>query len=110
MLFRVISWIVLVLWLPASAFATRQERLIEGWRPLHYSVSLTLDDQLTTITNARAEITVLILKPRVTVIDLDFGEMTVDSVTINNAATEFEHTAGKLNLKLSQPFTPQSRL
>lgn len=94
----------------ASTFAARRERLIDGWRPVHYSVSLTLDDQLTTIRTARAEITVLILKPQVTLLDFDFGEMTVDSVSINNAATAFEHAAGKLNLKLVQPFPPQSRL
>ncbi|HET6890612.1 MAG TPA: M1 family metallopeptidase [Pyrinomonadaceae bacterium] len=108
--FRVISWIGFVLWLAVSVAGARQERLIDGWRPLHYSVKLTLDDQLTTITSARAEITLLILKPRVTEIDLDFGEMTVDSVSINNASAEFEHAAGKLNLKLSQPFPSQSRL
>ena len=111
-MFRVILWIVFILflWPASSIFAARQERLIDGWRPLHYSVSITLDDQLTTITNARAEITILVIKPGVTVIDLDFGEMTVDSVSINNASAEFEHTAGKLNLKLRQPFNPQSRL
>jgi aminopeptidase N len=110
MSFRVFSWIVLVLWLASSVSGGRQERLLDGWKPLHYSVSITLDDQLTTITTARAEITLLILKPGVTLIDLDFGEMTVDSVSIDNTAAEFEQTAGKLNLKLPQPFTPQSRL
>lgn len=61
------------------------------------------------ITNARAEITILILKSGVTDIDLDFGEMTIDSASINNAPAEFEHAAGKLNLKLPRPFATQSR-
>lgn len=99
-----------MLWLATCVFAARQERLIDGWRPVHYSVSITLDDQLTTITTARTEITILILKPGVTVIDLDFGDMTINSASINNASAEFEHAAGKLNLKLSQRFPPQSRL
>jgi aminopeptidase N len=109
-LFRVFSSIGLVLWLAASVAAARQERLIDGWRPFHYSISITLDDQLTTITNARAEISILLLKPGVTVIDLDFGEMTIDSVSVNNAAAEFERAAGKINLKLPQSFNPHSRL
>jgi aminopeptidase N len=92
------------------ALGARQERLINGWRPLHYSVDITLDDQLTAITNARAEITVLILKHRLAVVDLDFGEMTVRSVSVNNNPAAFEHAAGRINLKLPQEFTKGTRI
>ena len=92
------------------ALGTRQERLIDGWRPLHYSVDITLDDQLTVITSARAEITILILKERLAAIDLDFGEMSVKSVTVNGSAAIFEHGAGKLNLSLPQELTKGTRV
>src|ERR1700730_5534137 len=56
------------------SFAARRERIIDSWKPLHYNVSLTFNDQLTEITSARAEITVLSLKHSLSQIDLDFGE------------------------------------
>jgi aminopeptidase N len=92
------------------AFGARQERLVNGWRPLHYSVDITLDDQLTSITRARAEITILILKERLAAIDLDFGEMTVKSVSVNSNATTFDRAAGKINLTLPQEFKRGTRV
>jgi aminopeptidase N len=82
----------------------RQERLIDGWRPLHYAVDITLDDQLTAITSARTEITVLILKEGLGVIDLDFGEMTVKSARVNGSHANFNHAQGKINITLPQEF------
>ena len=35
------------------SFAARRERIIDSWKPLHYNVSLTFNDQLTEITSAR---------------------------------------------------------
>jgi aminopeptidase N len=82
------------------AFGARRERLIDGWRPLHYAVDITLDDQLATVTSARTEITILILKEALSVIDLDFGEMTIKSVSVNSKTSTFSHAAGKLNVNL----------
>jgi aminopeptidase N len=92
------------------ALGARRERLIEGWQPLHYSLDITFDDQLTTITGARAEVTILILKERLATIDLDFGEMTVKSVSVNRSAAIFEHAAGKINLRLPQEFMKGTRV
>ncbi len=92
------------------ALGARRERLIDGWRPLHYSVDIIFDDQLTSLTSARAEITILILKEHVTTIDLDFGEMPVKSVSVNGSAVTFEHAAGKINLKLPQEFIKGTRV
>ena len=108
MLLRVISWILI--WPATFAFAARQERLIDGWRPVFYSVRLTFDERLTTITEASTEITALILKPGLKVIDLDFGEMNVSSVTLDHRPTEFEHSAGKLNVLLPKPPAALSRV
>ncbi|HEX5602647.1 MAG TPA: hypothetical protein VFX63_08855, partial [Pyrinomonadaceae bacterium] len=59
----------------------RVERVIDTWRPKHYQVNITLNNQLSEITSASARIEVSIVKPTRT-IDLDFGDLTVDSATL----------------------------
>jgi len=83
--------------------AARRERLIDSWRPLHYNVSLAFNEQLSEITRGRAEITVLLLRDKVSEIDLDFGELTIDSVTIANQPAQFKRTPGTLNVNLAKP-------
>src|SRR4051794_26366414 len=85
------------------ALAERHERVVDSWRPVHYDIALTLDDQLTEITRARAEISVQVLKGPLNVLDLDFGAMTVDSVMVGNDSAKFEQQSGKLNVQLSHP-------
>ncbi|HVQ39435.1 MAG TPA: M1 family metallopeptidase [Pyrinomonadaceae bacterium] len=93
-----------------SSYATRRERLIESWQPLHYNVSLVLDDQLSEIVRATAEITILTLKDNVSLIDLDFGELAIDSIKVNNEAAQFERQPGLLNIKLSKAVPRNTRL
>ena len=100
-------WRALLLGLIASCFATqavavRHERLMDSWKPLNYKVSLTLNDRLTEITSAKVEITVQSLKDKLSQIDFDFGELPLDSVTINNQATPYERSSGLLNIKLAK--------
>src|SRR5437016_13328888 len=92
------------------SFATRRERLIDFWKPLNYDVSLTLNDQLTAITSARAEITILSLKDTLSQIDLDFGELAVDSVTVNGETTRFDRAPDLLNINLSKAAPRNTRL
>src|SRR4030081_667251 len=72
------------------ALAQRRERLIDTWKPLHYDVAITLNDQLTEIANARTEIRVEVLAPNLNKIDLDFGEMPIDAVTVSGVPARFE--------------------
>ncbi len=90
--------------------AARHERLIDSWKPMHYDIALTFNDQLTEVTNARAEITVTTLKDRVSLIDLDFGQMTVDSVAVNKTAAPFEHISEGLRVHMVQPVAIGARL
>lgn len=83
------------------AMAQRRERLIDNWRPLNYNITLTFNNTLTEITRARAEITVLVLKPETGMIDFDFGEMPVDSVTVGGAPARFEQRNEHLNVTLT---------
>jgi aminopeptidase N len=84
-----------------QAVAVRHERLIDSWKPVNYHVSLIFSDRLSELTSAKAEITVLSLKDTLSQIDLDFGEMPVDSVTVNNQATPYDRSGGHLNIKLA---------
>jgi aminopeptidase N len=93
-----------------SSLATRHERQIDFWKPLNYNVTLTFNDRLTEITNARTEITISILRDQVSSLDLDFGEMTVDSVTVNNRSTQFEHPAELLKVKLPETVAKGAQL
>src|SRR6266496_3391348 len=103
------SWTFLLVLLAAFIIAApdsigaRHERIIDSWKPVHYDIALTFNDQLTEITKARAEIAVTILKDRVSTIDLDFGEMTVDSIVVNKNVAQFEHVSEMLRVRMVQP-------
>jgi aminopeptidase N len=84
------------------SFARRTERLIDSWKPLNYNVSLTFNERLTELTNARAGITVLTLKDGVSQIDLDFGDLPIDAVTVDKHAMPYERSAELLKIKLSK--------
>ena len=94
---RVILLLTLLL---STAFATRVERVIDTWKPQHYLVNIALDDKLTEIT-ASTRIDVQILKPT-RVIDLDFGELTVDRVTFDSQSLKYTHADGKLLIDLPE--------
>src|SRR4029450_3626618 len=90
--------LALVLLLFASvAFAVRRERLIDKWKPQHYTVSITLNPQLHVITSAQADIDIVAVKALGTV-DLDFGDLKTDSVSIDGGPVMFKHQNGKLEI------------
>jgi aminopeptidase N len=84
------------------ALAERRERAVDAWRPIHYDVSLTLDDKLTEITRAETKIKLQVIKGPLNVIDLDFGQMTVDSVKVVDAPARFEQVNGRLDVQLPE--------
>src|SRR5437763_16605283 len=51
--------LLFLVWLPAQA--QRQERSVQGWKPLHYDVELNFDEQLSGFTSARTRISVEVL-------------------------------------------------
>lgn len=93
----------------SSSYAARVERLIDTWQPQHYSVNITLNDQLSEITSASARIDVVILKPT-TLIDLDFGDLTVDSVTLDSKPASFTHQNNQLKITLPERVAARTRL
>src|ERR1043165_7507522 len=85
------------------SYAVRVERSVDTWQPKHYLVNISLNDQLSEIDSATARIDILILKPT-SLIDLDFGELTGDSVTLDSKPVSFTHKGGQLQV------TPAERL
>jgi aminopeptidase N len=94
----------------SSAFASRRERLIDSWKPTNYSVALTLNRDLTAIVRATTEVTVAILKPKVSRIDLDFGGMPIDSVSVNSRRARFSRERNLLLIRLPSAFKTGSRI
>jgi len=101
--------LTLILFITQIANAVRVERLIDSWQPKHYVVNIALNDQLSEIVAASARIDVLIIK-RTSLIDLDFGELTIDAVSLNSKPALFTHKDGKLKINLSEPAAPGARL
>jgi aminopeptidase N len=99
------SVLSVVLLLCSTAVAARVERLIDTWRPTHYLVNITLNDQLSEITSASARIYVSIVKPTRT-IDLDFGDLKVDRATLNSTPVTVTQSNGKLLFALPQAAIP----
>ncbi|HEU5237194.1 MAG TPA: hypothetical protein VFU37_08640, partial [Pyrinomonadaceae bacterium] len=92
-----------ILLVSLPAFGQRRERTVESWKPLHYDINLTFNEQLTEISAARTQISLEVIKQNVTEIDLDFGEMSVDSVLIAGVEAQYNRTNEQLNVTLSQP-------
>ncbi len=97
-----VSLVALLLFALASSFAQRVERTVTTWRPLHYDIDITFDDQLMEFKSARAQITVEVLAQKLTRIDFDFGEMPIDSVTVGSKTARTERSAETLNVLLPQ--------
>jgi aminopeptidase N len=85
-----------------AVMAQRHERLVDTWRPLHYDVSIALNNQLTEISTAQTQIKAVTLKDNVSAIDLDFGAMTVDSVMVAGQPVRFEQPADRLIVFLAR--------
>jgi aminopeptidase N len=105
-LLRVLIFLALT---SSIAFAVRVERLIDTWQPKHYRVDLVLNDQLSEIVSASARIDVSVLK-KTALIDLDFGDMTTDTVLVNSKPATFVHKKEKLEISLAEPAEPGTHL
>lgn len=86
-----------------TIFPQRRERVVDSWKPLHYNITLSFNSQVTELANARTEITIEVLAQSLTTVDLDFGEMAIDGVTISDSPVQFSRTSERLNIALPQP-------
>ncbi|HSD47081.1 MAG TPA: hypothetical protein VLB87_10665, partial [Pyrinomonadaceae bacterium] len=101
---RILVLLATISLLGSLSYAARVERLIDSWRPKHYVVNITLNDQLSEL-SATTRIDIEILKPT-SLLDLDFGDLTIDTVTLDSKPTPFTHRNGKLQINLPQRSQP----
>jgi aminopeptidase N len=106
---RAVLATLIVLVSVSCAIAARHERLIDSWKPLNYNVSITFNERLTELTTARTEITVLSLKDTLSRIDLDFGELIVDSITVDGEPAPFQRSTDILTVNLPQAMPRDTR-
>lgn len=89
--------------LSQSAYAAREERLIDSWFPVHYDVDLTFNGQLSELTSVNTDVLVSVRRKDVTMIDFDFGSMPVSAVTVNGLPVRFAQHNGKLDVYFAKP-------
>jgi aminopeptidase N len=99
---RVLFGIAIVVLFTISIPAQRRERVVDTWRPVHYDVALAFTDQMTEISTARTEITLEVLASSLTKIDLDFGDLPIDSVEVSGEPARYERTPDLLNVTLAR--------
>ena len=99
--------LLFVCWIPT--FGIRRERVIDSWRPLHYNISITLNDTLSEITSARADIEVIAVR-QLSMIDFDFADLTTDSVIVNGNSIRFTQQNDKLNVPLPEQLSAGTRV
>ncbi len=100
----------MVVFLFCHAHAERKERLLDTWRPVHFDVNLVFNDSLSELTSVNTEITALILKNNVTMIDLDYGAMPIGAVTVDGERAKFTRHANKLDVYLTNPAKEKQQL
>ena len=93
------------------AVAERRERLIGNWRPIHYDVSLVFNNELSELTRAETKLDALVLRNNLSMIDLDFGALAIDSVSVGGRPARYERPQGeRLNVYLTRPARRGERL
>src|SRR6185295_7337546 len=97
---RLAAVALLILLAVSAVSAQRRERMVDSWRPAHFDVDLTFDEQMSQIAAARTRITVEVLAATVDKVDFDFGDMVVDSVLLAGKPTKFERTSETLTVLL----------
>jgi aminopeptidase N len=100
---RILTLLILILFASSLTVAERRERLIDEWRPVHYDVSITLNEKLTEISSARTEISALVLRAPITSLNIDFGEMPIDALTVDGGPAKYLRSSGTLIVTLTGP-------
>lgn len=100
---------ILVIICAPRAFAARTERVVDTWRPVHYLVNIKLDPQLTQIESATTQIDIIALK-RLSLVDLDFGELTIDKISIDSRAVPFTQKDERLIVNLAEPVSAGTKI
>jgi aminopeptidase N len=91
---------LLILLGACAVSAQRRERVVDSWRPLHFDVDLSFDEQMSQLATARTKVTLEVLAATIDKVDFDFGDMMVDSVLLGDKPAKFDRTSDTLNVLL----------
>ena len=100
---RIVLAALLILLGVGVALAQRRERVVDSWRPVHFDIDLTFDEQVSQLAAAHTTITVEVLAATLDHVDFDFADMVVDSVLLDGKPARFERAAETLNVLLPDP-------
>src|SRR6267378_1296390 len=101
--------VCLLLVITCDVWSQRVERTIVDWQPIHYSVALTLNDSLTEI-SAITDIDLQVVKTGLSRLEVQFGDLSVDSVKRGATNLSFERKPGLIVIALPQPAIKGTRM
>jgi aminopeptidase N len=73
-------------------------------------VTLAFDNELATLTRAETKLDALVLRDALAVIDLDFGALTIDSLSVGGRTARYERQGEQLRVFLARPARRGERL
>jgi len=100
---------VLIFTCVPSVFGARIERTVDTWKPVHYQVNIKLDSQLTQIESATTCVDIVAIK-RLSMIDLDFGDLTIDTVSVDDRTVPFTHKSERIVINLAGPVNAGTKI
>jgi aminopeptidase N len=91
--------VCLLLFMTCDVLSQRVERTIVDWQPTHYSVAVVLNDSLTEI-SAVTDIDLRVLNGGLSRLEVQFGDLNVDSIKMGATNLSFERKPGLIVIAL----------
>jgi len=91
--------VCLLLSITCDVLSQRVERTIVDWQPTHYSVAVALNDSLTEI-SAVTDIDLQVLNGGLSRLEVQFGDLSVDSIKTGATNLSFERKPGLIVISL----------
>jgi len=101
--------VCLLLFITCDVLSQRVERTIVDWQPTHYSVAVALNDSLTEI-SAVTDIDLQVLNGGLSRLEVQFGDLSVDSIKTGATNLSFERKPGLIVIALPQPAIKGTRM
>jgi aminopeptidase N len=100
---------VLIFTCVPTVFGARLERVVDTWKPVHYQVNIKLDPQLTQIESATTRVDIVAIK-KLSMVDLDFGELIIDNVSVDNRTVPFSYKNERIVINLAGPVNAGTKI
>src|SRR5467141_2213229 len=101
--------VCLLLFITCDVLSQRVERTIVDWQPTHYSVAVALNDSLTEI-SAVTDIDLQVLNGGLSRLEVQFGDLSVDSIKTGATNLSFERKPGLIVISLPKSAMKGSKM